>query len=199
MVALLKRPAKVNAAERLDRLPENLRRFRIERGLTLATLAAKCGVSRAMISKIERGDSVPTATTLGKLAAGLEMSLSQLLGGQSARQPQVLLPVEQPLFRDPESGLERRSLSPLFPDRSVDFALNTLPPRSHVSFPAHHPGLEEYLYVSRGALVVVLAGQRYELERGSSLFYGAEIVHEFYNETDFVAEFFIVVDSSATP
>jgi quercetin dioxygenase-like cupin family protein len=59
--------------------------------------------------------------------------------------------------------------------------------------------LEEYLYVSRGALVVVLAGQRYELERGSSLFYGAEIVHEFHNETDFVAEFFIVVDSSAAP
>jgi mannose-6-phosphate isomerase-like protein (cupin superfamily) len=140
---------------------------------------------------------VPTATILGKLAAGLEIGLSQLVGGQRTRAPLMLTPVEQPLFRDPESGLERRSLSPLFPDRTVDFALNTLPPHSHVSFPGHHHGVEEYLYVSRGALVVVVGEERYALERGTSLFYHAHIVHEFHNETDFVAEFFIVVDSTA--
>ena len=110
----------------------------------------------------------------------------------------ALTPVEQPLFRDPESGLERRSLSPLFPDRNVDFALNVLPPRSHVSFPAHHGGVEEYLYVSRGALVVIVGHVRYALDRGTSLFYNADVVHEFHNDTDLVAEFFIVVDSSAT-
>jgi transcriptional regulator with XRE-family HTH domain len=197
MVDLLARAVQGDTDDKLDRLRDNLRRLRLERNLTLETLSAKCGVSRAMISKIERGTSVPTATILGKLAAGLEIGLSQLLGGQKTRAPMMLMPVEQALFRDPESGLERRSLSPLFPDRHVDFALNTLPPRSEVSFPGHHEGVEEYLYVSRGALVIVVDKKRYELERGFSMFYSAEVVHEFHNETDFVAEFFIVVDSSA--
>src|SRR5437879_6234902 len=83
MVALLPRPTNASPDEGLPlaRLPENLRRIRRERHLTMDALSLRCGVSRAMISKIERGDSVPTATVLGKLAAGLEIGLSHLLGG----------------------------------------------------------------------------------------------------------------------
>ncbi len=66
--------------ERAEALPANLRRLRLEAQLTLDRLGALSGVSRAMISKIERGASVPTATVLGKLAAALQVSLSQLLG-----------------------------------------------------------------------------------------------------------------------
>jgi len=200
MVALLPRPTNASAEEGLplERLPENLRRIRRERHLTMDALSFRCGVSRAMISKIERGDSVPTATVLGKLAAGLEIGLSHLLGGAKIRAPLLLQPGDQPVFRDPESGLERRSLSPLFSDRMVDFALNTLPARSSVSFPSHHHGVEEYLYVSRGALIVVVGEERFTVRQGSSLFYHAHVVHEFHNETDQAAEFFIVVDSTGT-
>lgn len=150
-----------------------------------------------MISKIERGVATPTATVLGKLAAGLGTGLSVLVGGYQTRAPTLLYPVDQPIFRDPESGLERRSLSPLFPDRSMDFALNSLPAKSQVSFPPHHHGVEEYLFVSRGILDVVVDNQRFTVPQGASLFYHGHVKHEFHNSTDDDVEFFIVVDSTA--
>ena len=105
--------------ERAEALPANLRRLRLEAQLTLDRLGALSGVSRAMISKIERGASVPTATVLGKLAAALQVSLSQLLGEFHARQPRLHGMERQAVYHDPASGFERRSLSPLFEDGAV--------------------------------------------------------------------------------
>jgi len=139
----------VNLIKRLSsqpseaKLPQNLRRLRRERGLTLEALAERSAVSRAMISKIERGVAVPTATVLGKLSAALEVGLSQLVGNARLREPVLLPEIEQTVYRDPQSGLERRSLSPLFADRAVDFVLNILPARGHVVFPGHHKGVED--------------------------------------------------------
>jgi transcriptional regulator with XRE-family HTH domain len=198
LVTLAERPTR-EASEPIDRrLRKNLRQLRREHGLTLDAISQRSGVSRAMISKIERGVAVPTATVLGKLAAAFEVGLSQLVGDTQQRHPVLLPAVEQVIFCDPESGLERRSLSPLFPDRSVDFVLNTLPPRRHVVFPGHHHGVEEYLFVRRGELVVVTDGRRYLVSQGSTLFYPGHTVHEFRNETNQTTEFFIVVDDSRT-
>jgi transcriptional regulator with XRE-family HTH domain len=198
MVALLLRSSPKASEPIDDRLQHNLRRLRGERGLTLDALAELSGVSRAMISKIERGVAVPTATVLGKLSSALEVGLSQLMGDARPRGPVLLPQAEQAIYRDPESGLERRSLSPLFPDRSVDFALNTLPAGGHVVFPGHHQGVEEYLFVSRGELVVVADGHRHLVAQGSTLFYPGHIVHEFHNETNEAVEFYIVVDDTRT-
>jgi transcriptional regulator with XRE-family HTH domain len=181
-----------------SRLQQNLRRLRHERGLTLDALSDRSLVSRAMISKIERGAAVPTATVLGKLAAALEVGLSQLVGNARPRKPTLLLRAEQAIYRDPESGLERCSLSPLFPDRSVDFVMNTLPAGGHVVFPGHNYGVEEYLFVRRGNLTVVADGRRYLVDQGDTLFYPAHRVHEFHNETEEAAEFFIIVDDTRT-
>jgi len=199
VIALLRKLSrKLESSSSHAALPENLKRLRKERGLTLDEFSLKCGVSRAMISKIERGVSVPTATVLGKLAAGLEISLSRLLGGQLARNSLLVTPGEQPVFRDPDSGLERRSLSPLFPDRYVDFALNTLPPGKDVSFPGHQDGVEEYLYVAKGELRVIVGDSAFCVKAGSMLFYPANAVHEFHNDTKETVEFFIVIDSTAS-
>ena len=179
------------------RLAANVRRLRHGRGLTLDALALCCGVSRAMISKVERGVAVPTATVLGKLAGGLEVGLSQLVGAQQTREPLLLQPEQQPSYRDPQTGFTRRSLSPLFPDRRVDFAFNTLPPGQSASFPPHHRGVEEYLFVSRGELVVLVDGTRFVVGQGSSLFYHGHVVHEYRNETGKPADFYIVVDGTA--
>jgi transcriptional regulator with XRE-family HTH domain len=196
VVTLVERPIR-EAAESIDgRLQQNLRRLRREHGLTLDVLSRRAGVSRAMISKIERGTAIPTATVLGKLSAAFEIGLSQLVGDARPRHPVLLPQIEQAIYRDPESGLERRSLSPLFPDRSVDFVLNTLPARSRVAFPGHHHGVEEYLFVSRGELIVVTAGQCYPVSQGSTLFYPGHSVHEFRNDTDQEVEFFIVIDDT---
>ncbi len=178
------------------RLAENLRRLRQQHGLTLDALALRCGVSRAMISKIERGAAVPTTTVLGKLAAGLGVGLSQLVGDQQAREPVLLRPEAQAAYRDPGTGFLRRSLSPLFPDRRVDFAFNSLPAGQSAVFAPHQRGVEEYLFVSRGEVVVVVDGERFLVGQGSSLFYHGHVVHEFRNESPETAEFFVVIDGN---
>lgn len=197
MVAMRRRPPPAAAPAPENWLADNLRRLRGERGLTLEALALRCGVSRAMISKIERGEATPTATVLGKLAAGLEIGLSQLVGERRPRAPVLLPRADQAVYRDPESGLERRSLTPLFPDRALDLALNTLPAGGHVVFPPHHAGVEEYLCVSRGALVVLIDGARYDIAEGGTLFYPGHAVHEYRNETAETVEFYVVVDGAS--
>lgn len=178
-----------------DHLGTTLRRLRRERALTLEALAARSGVSRAMISKIERQAAVPTATVLGRLALGLEVGLSQLLGGpRGPRRATLLRTAEQPVFREAETGFERRSLSPLFPDRQVDLAVNRLPPGRSVRFPAHHRGVEEYLHLAQGSLVVQVDRERFALSAGDTLFYLGDLPHAFVNEGSVEAVFYIVVD-----
>jgi len=200
MVNLLSRAgARVRNQEEVSaNLGANIRRLRLEKNLTLEALADLSGVSRAMISKIERGSSMPTATVLGKLATGLNIGLSRLVGGYHTRKPTLLTPFQQPVFRDPESGLERRSLSPSFPDRMVDFVVNTLPAKSSVAFPPHHQGVEEYLYVTSGKITVVVGEERFEVEAGNSLFYASDQKHEFHNSEGQPAVFFIVIDENGT-
>lgn len=175
-------------------LPGNLRSLRQQANLTLDKLAEHAGVSRAMISKIERGASVPTATVLGKLAAALNLSLSQLLGQAKAREPLLVGRGEQSIFCDPETGFERRSLSPLFEDSAVNLAFNVLPPNKTVTFPPHHKGVEEYLVVHEGRLTVIIDGTSFNVGPGDTLFYPSDCVHEFCNETHLPVSFYIVVD-----
>lgn len=175
-------------------LPANLRHLRREAGLTLDGLAERSGVSRAMISKIERGASVPTATVLGKLAGALRVGLSRLLGNLNRREPLLHPRRAQAEYLDPESGLRRRSLSPLFADSPVDLALNVLPPGRAVAFPAHHAGVEEFLVLHSGRLAVLIDGESFAIEPGDTLFYPADRAHEFRNPGEEPAVFYIVID-----
>ncbi|MFT3758676.1 helix-turn-helix domain-containing protein [Thauera sp.] len=175
-------------------LAGNLRRMRRDAKLTSDQLAELSGVSRAMISKIERGVSVPTATVLGKLAAALEVSLSQLLGSPRPRTPRLTKLNEQAVFRDPETGFERRSISPVLEDGGVDLAFNVLPAKRSVRFPAHHGGVEEHLYVHEGTLTVILDETPFVVSAGDTLFFPSDCIHEFRNETDEPTRFLIVID-----
>lgn len=70
-----------------QRIADRVRELRAARGYTLDALAARCGVSRSMISMIERGAASPTAVVLDKLAAGLGVSLASLFGGEAEGAP----------------------------------------------------------------------------------------------------------------
>lgn len=181
----------------LSKLSEALRRQRVERKLTLDQLAAKSGVSRAAISKIERGDSAASASTLGKLAEALDLSISQLIGGTRSA-PVLHIPRErQPTFVEDETGFERRSLSPMYSGRGIDFVLNRLPPRAKTGpFPSHREGVEEHLYVTKGRLKVTLGATAHILETGDFLFYRGDLSHSFENLGSTICEYFIVIDST---
>src|ERR687885_864920 len=96
-----------------EALGARVRGLRRERGLTLEELAQRSGVSRAMISKVERGEKNPTLVVAAKVAEGLGVGLSRLVG-IGAREVVVVPRDRQMVMRDPETGFERRLLPPHF-------------------------------------------------------------------------------------
>jgi transcriptional regulator with XRE-family HTH domain len=180
-----------------SRLGEALKRRRQERNLTLEQLSSKSGVSRAAISKIERGDSSASTPVLGKLAEALDLSISQLIGGPRG-EPVLRIPrARQPVFVEQATGFERRSLSPLYRGRGIDFVLNRLPPRTRTGpFPSHRQGVEEHLYVTKGRLKVTLDGVEHILGTGDFLLFRGDQSHAFENLSNTVCEYFIVIDST---
>src|SRR5262245_43239558 len=97
------------------RIAARARELRAARGLSLDQLARKSGVSRSMISLIERGESSPTAVVLEKLATGLGVMLASLFDASPedgrARGGPVARRDEQPLWKDSASGYVRRNVS----------------------------------------------------------------------------------------
>src|SRR5215216_5501483 len=108
-----------------EELGGRVREFRRERGLTLEALAERSGVSRAMISKVERGEKNPTLIVAAKVAEGLGVSLSQLVGIDERREVVVVPRARRMIMRDPGTGLERQLLSPSF--GGIEFIKNVVP------------------------------------------------------------------------
>ncbi len=178
-------------------LGDALRQRRQARNLTLKQLADQSGVSRAAISKIERGDSGASTPVLGKLAEALDLSISQLIGGRQKDQIVHIPADSQPVFVERNTGFERQSLSPLYRGQGIDFVLNRLPPRTSTGpFPSHRHGVEEHLFVAKGRLRVTLGDEEYDLKTGDFLLYQGDRSHTFENLGNSSCEYFIIVDST---
>jgi len=185
----------------VNQLGTQLKRLRRQQQLTLEVLAEKSGVSRAMISKIERGQSQPTTPVVGRLAEALRVGISTLVGaypGPKKQTPvQVFRAGEQAGYRDPATGFERRSLSPVGAGRGVDVAMNSLPPRGVSGvFVAHSPLVEEHVIALHGRLRVRLDDAHYDLAPGDALFFRADVSHQFENLGRGACRYLIVIDRS---
>src|SRR3954451_10966381 len=95
-----------------QRIAARVRQIRADRGLALDALAERSGVSRSMISLIERGESSPTAVVLEKLATGLGVPLASLFDAPAVTGDPVSRRKDQVEWRDPASGYVRRNISP---------------------------------------------------------------------------------------
>ena len=178
------------------RVGERVRAMRREQDLTLDDLAGRSGVSRAMISKLERGEKNPTLVVAAKVAEGLGVSLSQLLGTEDKREV-ILVPRERRMaMRDPETGFERQLLSPSFGGRGIEFVRNIVPEGSTSGeFPPHRRGVTEYVVVERGRLRAVIGGDEHLLEEGDALYFEADVPHRFVNAGDAECSYYLVIDS----
>lgn len=181
------------------RLGVRVKDLRKEAGLTLDELAGRSGVSRAMISKLERGEKNPTLVIAARLAEGLGVSLSRLAGVEERREV-VLVPRERRMvLRDPETGFERQSLSPTFAARGVEFLRNVVPEGSTSGdFPAHRKGVEEHIVVEKGELKATLGGEEYLLRQGDALFFEADVPHRFDNAGRGECAYYLVISSAGT-
>jgi transcriptional regulator with XRE-family HTH domain len=181
------------------RLGQRVRALRRERGLTLDGLARRSGVSRAMISKLERGEKNPTLVVAAKVAEGLGVSLSQVVGVEERREVVVVRRERRMVMRDPETGFERQLLSPSFGDRGIEFTRNLVPVGSTSGvFPPQRRGVSGYVVVERGRLRALLGSDEYFLERGDALYFEADVTHRFDNAGEGECSYYLVIDSEAS-
>ena len=187
------------AAVASGRLGGRVRELRRRRGLTLEELAERSGVSRAMISKLERGEKNPTLVVAARLAEGLGVTLSQLAGMEERREVVVVPRQRRMVMRDPETGFERQLLSPNFVGRGVEFIRNEIPENSTSGeFPPHRNGVEEHIVVERGTLRAILAGEEYLLAEGDALYFEADVPHRFDNAGEGTCSYYLVISSRGT-
>ena len=178
------------------RLGERVRALRRERGWTLELLAERSGVSRAMISKLERGEKNPTLVVAARVAEGLGVSLSQLVGIVEKKEIVVVPRERRMVMRDPETGFERQLLSPSFGGRGLEFIRNVVPEGSTSGeFPPHRRGVEEYVVVEKGRLRAILGGGEHILEEGDAAYFEADVAHRFDNAGEGECSYYLVIDS----
>jgi transcriptional regulator with XRE-family HTH domain len=154
------------------RLAARLQRLRSQRGWTLDDLATRSGVSRATLSRLERGETSPTASLLNRLCGAYELTMSRLLADVEARPVRRLPLAEQASWRDPETGYTRRMVSPPSAGYAGELIAAELPAGALVRYDqASVPGLEHHLLLLDGLLLITLEGERHRLQPGDSLRY----------------------------
>ncbi|MBY4866794.1 XRE family transcriptional regulator [Burkholderia sp. Bp9017] len=156
-----------------ERIGRRVRDLRTLRGYTLDALAARSGVSRSMISLIERASASPTAVVLDKLAAGLGVSLAGLFGGDrddTPAQPLVRY-AQQTEWRDPASGYIRRNVSPPGWPSPIQLVEVDFPAGARVAYDSgrRESALHQQVWVVHGRVDVTFGDQLHELHEGDCL------------------------------
>jgi transcriptional regulator with XRE-family HTH domain len=185
------------------RIAERVLELRAALGFSLDAIAHKSGVSRSMISLIERGESSPTAVVLEKLATGLGVTLASLFepsaAGQTAKGPVARL-ADQPQWRDPASGYRRRNVSPPGVPQPMRIVEVQFPPGKRVSFEsgARDARVDQQVWVLKGAIDITLGAERHRLRQGDCLAMQLDRPTMFHNPTREPARYAVVI-ASETP
>ena len=180
------------------RIARRVSDFRAARGLSLDTLGTRCGVSRSMISLVERGESSPTAVVLEKLAAGLGVTMAAMFEpprDASVPSGPVARRDEQPEWRDPASGYLRRNVSPAGVPQPMQIVEVEFPPRARVAFEtgARDVRVHQQVWVLDGSIDVTLGDVRHRLREGDCLAMQLDRPTMFHNPTRRPARYAVVL------
>jgi transcriptional regulator with XRE-family HTH domain len=172
-----------------------VRALREAMGFSLRDLAERSGVSAPMLSQVERGETSPTLAVAGKIATGLELSLSQLLRLDEGSHV-VVTRVGRGRVRE-RRGHRTEELTPPLPGQRADVSRHRLAPGAATGRtddpPLHEPGSRETAVVLHGVLTLLVDEERHELRAGDSVTFDADLPHHFENQGARQAEFLAVV------
>ena len=183
-----------------QRIAERVRELRAAKGLSLEALAAHSGVSRSMISLIERGESSPTAVVLEKLATALGVMLASLFDTPTATQAPaspVARRADQVQWQDPASGYLRRNISPPGAPQPMQIVEVHFPPGGRVAFETgvRDARVHQQVWVLEGAIDITVGDARHALREGDCLAMQLDRPTMFHNPTRKPARYAVVIAS----
>lgn len=187
-------PAAPSLNERIARRVSDLR---AARGQSLEALAVASGVSRSMISLIERGQSSPTAVVLEKLATGLGVSLASLFDAPEPAADPVSRAVDQPLWRDPHSGYVRRNVSPAGVGSPIQIVEVAFPPGARVAYETglREPVVHQQVWMLEGRIELTVGATLHRLDAGDCLSLVLAQPLTYFNPTRRTARYAVVLAS----
>jgi len=171
----------------------NLRRLRQQHRLSLEQLSAHSGVSRAMLSQVEQGRSVPSIKTLWQVAQALGVSVSWFLEPTHDDAVLLLQPSPDSPAQLPSEGAELRPLQRARDGHREAFYELRLAPGGHLSLPATVAARRVNVAVSTGVLDVVLHGQRHLVRPRESLQYEATDALAWHNSCHVQVQAFVLI------
>jgi XRE family transcriptional regulator, regulator of sulfur utilization len=167
--------------------------------LSLRDLAARSGVSAPMLSQVERGETSPTLTVASRIAAGLELRLSQLLRLDEGATVTIVRASQRQRGGNARRGHRFEVLTAAQPGQRAELSRHTLAAKSATGAaddpPMHEPGSRETAVVEHGSVELVCDGQRYSLREGDCVTFDADLPHHFENQSDGEAAFLAVVSA----
>ena len=178
-----------------QRIAERVRNLRSTRGLTLEALAERSGVSRSMISLIERGESSPTAVLLERLATALNVPLAAMFDSPDRNPQPVARRADQLLWRDPASGYLRRNVSPSGFASPIQIVEIEFPAGARVAFDtgARDARVHQQVWVLKGSIEVTVGDDCHQLHTGDCLAFVLDRPTAFHNRTNMLARYAVVV------
>ncbi|MFZ5546326.1 MAG: helix-turn-helix domain-containing protein [Pseudomonadota bacterium] len=175
-------------------IARRLKELRCTRGWSLEDLARRSGVSRAMISRIERQDSSPTAGLLARLCDALGITLSTLMTEAQAPRHHVSRCAQQLQWRDPQTGYVRRMVSPPGAEGDAEIVAIDLPAGARVPYPAETGAAhEQQVLVLQGRLRLKMGADTLELQPGDCARMALDQGHVFENPTGRTTHYLVVV------
>jgi len=165
--------------------------------LSLRDLAERSGVSAQMLSQVERGETSPTLAVAARIAAGLELTLSQLLRLDESGTVSIVRADQRLSGGATARGHRYEVLTPPLPGQRAELSLHALAPGSATGGPGdppmHEPGARETAVVADGGVTLVCDGVAHVLEEGDAVTFDADLPHHFENDTGADARFYAVV------
>jgi transcriptional regulator with XRE-family HTH domain len=186
---------KLKVVEPVDsgHLSRRLKQLRVERGWSLDSLSKACGVSRSMLSQIERDQTNPTLAVMFRIAQAFGMSLGQLVETPGATSVvDVIRAGDRAFHYRSDKDCQIRTLSPLHLEKDVEFYQVMLQPGGALRSAPHFEGTREFLTVQKGSVRVESAGDAEDLQSGDSASYRADVAHAIVNTGRSAAMIFLV-------
>ena len=181
------------AHELAEIVSSNLKRLRRSRGYSLERLATMAGVSRAMLSQIELGRSVPTISLLWKVARALDVPFAALTSPGTGSGTVVMRSTNAKILTSADRSFTSRALFPFETERRVEFYKLTLAAQSQENAVAHAPGTLENLAVVVGDVEIELNGSVYSLHAEDSIVFLADVPHIYRNPGHVMAIMYLVM------